>query len=60
MALDSDDLGKQCQDDDYPKGCRIGCLAFILACAAIDAATMFAIWQAAQFMAWIVSLMAYA
>ena len=60
MALGGDDLGKRCQDGDCPKGCRIGCLAIILACAAIDAATVFVIWQIAQFMAWILSLMAYA
>lgn len=43
-----------------PRGCNKGCLLLVLLCVALDAAAAFVVWEVAQFMAWLISLMAYA
>lgn len=60
MAIDKEDWKMGCSEEDPPKGCNIGCLALMVACIAIDALAAWAVWQVAQGMSWLISLMAYA
>lgn len=43
-----------------PKGCNKGCLLLALLSVALNAAAAFMAWEIAQFVVWLVSLMANA
>ncbi|OUP37952.1 hypothetical protein [Olsenella sp. An188] len=43
-----------------PTGCSAGCLLLAVLCVAFDAVVVWAVWQLARGLAWIVSLIAYA
>lgn len=60
MAISKDDWKTGYSEANPPKGCNKGCLLLVLLCAALDVAAAFMVWEVAQFMAWLVSLMAYA
>lgn len=58
MTVSKEDWKAGFSEANPPKGCNKGCLLLVLLCVALDAAAAFVVWEVAQFMAWLISLMA--